>query len=159
MATIPAADPGAEARFIDAPRDAVLRALYDYWNKVRGTRKMPSRADIDPVEIPKLLPYILLWNATPGGGYTIRLVGEEVQRFFGRNATGEAAGSDMTPRSAELMIGILDAVATERVPKFREGKAHWHQDKAYRDYEACFLPLSADGETVDIILGGARFPL
>jgi len=95
----------------------------------------------------------------PGGGYTIRLVGDEVERFVGRNATGERAGSVMPPRAAELMVTILDAVATERAPKFRAGKAHWYQDKAYRDYEACFLPLSADGETVDIILGGVRFPL
>lgn len=159
MATTPAADSGTEARFIDAPHDPLLRSLYDYWNKVRGTRKMPTRADIDPVEIPKLLPYILMYNATPGGGYTIRLVGEEVQRFVGRNATGESAGAVMNTRSAELIVSILDAVATERVPKFRAGKAHWLQDKAYREYEACFLPLSADGETVDIILGGVRFPL
>ena len=58
-----------------------------------------------------------------------------------------------------MIIKILDAVATERAPKFRAGKAHWQPDKSYRDFEACFLPLSSDGETVDIILGGIKFPL
>jgi hypothetical protein len=156
---IPAANSMTEAGFIDAPRDALLRTLHEYWNKVRGSRPMPSRADIDPVEIPKLLPYILMYNVTPGGGYTIRLVGEAVEQFVGRNATGEAAGTVMNPRAAEMMVTILDAVATERVPKFRSGKAHWYEEKNYRDFEACFLPLSADGATVDIILGGVRFPL
>ena len=148
-----------EAVFIDGPRDADLRALYEYWNTVRGERAMPRRADIDPSEIPKLLPYIIMYNAVPGGGgYTIRLVGEEVVRLNGSNGTGRQAGSIMTPRGAEMMTRILDAVARERVPKFRAGRTYWHPDKTYRDFEACFLPLSPDGETVNIVLGGVKSP-
>ncbi len=149
----------AGAGFIDAPRDADLQALYQYWDAMRGTRAMPRRADIDPVSIPKLLPYVIMYTVAPGGGYTVRLVGEEVVAFVGRNLTGQPAGSAMTRQSAETIVKILDAVATGRAPKFRAGKAHWHPDKTYRDFEACFLPLSADGETVDIILGGVKFPL
>jgi hypothetical protein len=137
----------------------LLRSLYEYWDGVRGGRRMPARADIDPVEIPKVLPYIIMYNVAPGGGFTIRLVGEEVQQFVGRNTTGQPAGACMAPPAAALMIEILAAVATERAPKFRAGKAHWHKAKSYRDFEACFLPLSSDGETVDVILGGIRFPL
>jgi hypothetical protein len=152
------ARPVTEPVFIDKPRDADLRALYAYWNALRGDRSMPQRADIDPVDIPKLLPYIVMYTVLPDrGGYTIRLVGEEIVSFIGRNATGHPAGSAMPPRAAEILIKILDAVATERVPKFRAGKAHWQPDKSYRDFEACFLPLSADGEAVDIILCGIRF--
>src|SRR5262249_49776119 len=95
---------------------------------------------------------------TEGAGYTVRLVGEEVVHFVGRNLTGQPAGSMMEPPAAQIMIKILDAVKTERVPKFRVGKAHWHLEKSYRDFEACFLPLSSDGETVDIVLGGIKFP-
>ncbi|HUB94655.1 MAG TPA: PAS domain-containing protein [Stellaceae bacterium] len=159
MAMAPAANSVTEASFIEAPRDALLSALYAYWNKARGTRRMPSRSDIDPVEIPKLLPHILMYNVMPDGGFTIRLVGEAVADFVGRNATGEPAGAVMTPRAAEVTIAILRAVVTERMPKFRAGKAHWYEEKSHRDFEACFLPLSSDGETVDIILGGVRFPL
>jgi len=149
----------AEAAFIAAPRDPRIQALYAYWEGARGGRAMPARADIDPAEIPALLPYIIMYDVAPGGGYTIRLVGEEVVRFVGRNATGSPAGSTMPRRSAEMVIKILDAVATERAPKFRAGKAHWHPDKNYRDFEACFLPLSADGATVNIVLGAISFPV
>ena len=100
-----------------------------------------------------------MYNVLPGGGYTVRLVGEEVQQFVGRNTMGLPAGSIMPPRAAEMMGEILDAVVTERAPKFRSGKAHWHRDKTFRDFEACFLPMSSDGQTVDIIFGGVRFPL
>ena|SRR5579863_8748333 len=145
------------AVFIDAPRDAQLMALYEYWDAVRGGRVMPARADIDPGKIRRLLPHIIMY--TVAADYTVRLVGEEIVHFTGRNATGQPVASTMSPRSAEMMIKILDAVATERVPKFRAGKAHWQSDKPYHDFEACFLPLSTDGETVDIILGGIIFPM
>jgi len=146
-----------EPVFIDEPRDPDLRALYEYWNTVRGDRSMPQRADIDPTTIPKLLPCILMYTVAPGGGYTIRLVGEEVVSFVGQNATGHPAGSALPPRAAEILIKVLDEVTMERVPKFRAGKAHWQPDKSYRDFEACFLPLSANGESVDIILCGIAF--
>ena len=146
-----------EPVFIDEPRDPLLRALYDYWSVVRGDRQMPGRADIDPVKIPKLLPHILMYTVVPDGGYTIRLVGEEVVGYVGRNATGEPAGSALPPRAAEILKKVLDEVVTEQVPKFRAGKAHWQPDKSHRDFEACFLPLSSDGEIVDIILCGITF--
>jgi hypothetical protein len=147
-----------EPIFISEPRDLNLRALYAYWNTLRGDRSMPQRADIDPTEIPKLLPYIVMYTVAPGGGgHTIRLVGGAVVDFVGRNATGQPAGSVMPPRAAEILNKILDEVAAERVPKFRTGKAHWQPDKSHRDFEACFLPLSANGETVDIILCGIAF--
>jgi len=42
------------------------------------------------------------------------------------------------------------------MPKFRGGRAHWQGDKSYSNFEACFLPLSANGETVDIVLCGHK---
>lgn len=148
----------SEASFIDAPRDSRIRALFAYWNRVRGERKMPARADIDPTSIPRLLPHVFMYSVGSDGGYTIRLVGEEVVNFVGRNATGSPAGTIMPPRSAETITMILDAVRTGRAPKFRAGKAYWLAAKSHRDYEACFLPLSADGESVNIVLGGVVFP-
>jgi hypothetical protein len=146
-----------EPAFIDAPRDRTLQALYQYWNSRRGDRRMPGRADIDPAQIPKLLPHIMMYTVVAGGGYTIRLVGESIVAFVGVNATGRAAGSIMPPRATEILHKVLDNVVAERAPAFRLGKAHWHQDKTHREFEACFLPLSTDGATVDIILCGVIF--
>lgn len=147
-----------EASFIETPRDSRMKALFAYWDGLRGSRAMPARADIDPAAIPGLLPYIFMYGVARDGGYTIRLVGEEVVSFVGRNATGSPAGAIMPPRSAEVIVAILDAVSQERAPKFRAGKAHWLVAKNHRDYEACFLPLSADGDNVNIVLGGVVFP-
>jgi hypothetical protein len=119
---------------------------------------MPSRQDIDPTAIPKLLPYVFMYNVVAdGGGYTVRLAGEEIVRLFGPHLTGQPAGSGMTPSGAATLIQVLDTVTTERVPRFRAGKAFWHPDRKYQDYEGCFMPLSSDGKTVNIVLGGIKF--
>ena len=118
---------------------------------------MPRRADINPTAIPKLLPYVFMYTVLPeDAGFTIRLAGQELVDMAGSNPTGKPAGATMTPRGAEMISNILRAVAQERVPKFRAGKMYWQADRTYRDFEACLLPLSSDGQTVDIIFGGVK---
>ncbi len=58
-----------------------IRALYEYWNGKRGARRMPRRADIDPMEIPSYLPGIVMVDI----GYepfslTYRVVGTRARR-------------------------------------------------------------------------------
>jgi hypothetical protein len=148
------------ADFIAAPRDGQLHRLYCYWEGLRRGRPMPQRADVDPTEIPHLLPFVFLYAVTSSTGtFTIRLAGEEVLRSMGRNPVGQPAGSTMTPRGAEMIVKILTAVAVERAPKFRIGKAYWSRFQDYRRFEGCFLPLASDGDTVDFVLGGVKFLL
>src|SRR5215813_1573410 len=51
--------------------------LYDYWRWKCGTQAMPSRADIDPVDMPRrLLPFINLVDVVSDERrYIYRLVG------------------------------------------------------------------------------------
>ena len=53
--------------------DARLEEAYRYWQRKAATRAMPCRADIDPTEIPKLLPDVMLVDVLPGGRYRYRL--------------------------------------------------------------------------------------
>jgi len=102
----------------------------------------------------------MIWNVGEGAGsYTIRLVGENIVRFVGRNNTGESATRGMPDEAAAMMNNVLSLVVETRSPRFRAGKAYWLQEKSYRDFEVCYLPLSTDGEAVDMILGGVKFDL
>ena len=149
----------AEATYIEAPRDPDIQTLYNYWGSLRRGRLMPQREDIDPTKIPKLLPHVFMYNVAAGGaGYTIRLAGEEILRLMRPSAMGLAAGSTLTPIGAKMIIKVLDAVTTGRVPKFRAGKAFWQPGRTYRDFEACFLPLSPDDQTVNIVIGAVKLP-
>ena len=137
-----------EAVFIDAARDPPLKALYSHWQALRHGRAMPTRQDFDPMQIPALLPFVILYGVGKAGDYTVRLVGEEIVEFAGRNATGGPAGHTMPRRSAKMLTSILDAVTRERAPKFRAGKAHWQPHKEHRNFEASrrafcrFLPTA-----------------
>jgi hypothetical protein len=146
-----------EAAFIDAPRDPVLVALHAYWLRKCGGRRMPSRADIDPAEFREHLPHVIMYDVDADGGFRIRLVGEAVVAFIGHNFTGRDAATGLEPDAAATMRSILRAVAEGGTPRFRAGKAWWWREKAYRDFEACFLPLAPDARTVNIIFGGVRF--
>jgi hypothetical protein len=144
--------------YIDAPRHPSLKLLFDYWTMKRGSRRAPARADIQPGEIRSLLGDVMIWNVDkPGHAYTIRLVGENIVRFAGRNNTGASATVGMPPEAAATMIAVLTKAVETRAPLFRTGQAFWQLDKSYRNFEACYLPLSADGETVNMILGGVKF--
>lgn len=153
---IPATD--AAAHDLAAPQDPVLVRIFEYWHAKRAGRPMPRRADLDPpIELRALASHIMLYDVLGPGQFRVRLVGQAIVEFSGYDATGKPAGVSMPPRASAITIEILDTVAARREPRFRGGFAHWHRDKSYRRFEACFLPLSSDGESVDIILAGVTF--
>jgi hypothetical protein len=146
--------------FLEAPRHPDLIRLWEYWVSKRGTKLLPARGDIRPSEIKALLPDVMIWNAEAvGGPYVIRLVGEHIVRFVGRNNTGQSATIGMPDDAAAMMNFILTKVLETRAPLFRSGKAFWHLEKSYRDFEACYLPMSSDAGAVTMVLGGIKFDL
>jgi hypothetical protein len=152
------ADGSRDAEDLAAPVDPILVRLFNYWQSKRGSRLMPSRADIDPTELRSLVYNVMLYDVIePGRLYRIRLVGQAIVDFVGANNTGKMAADTMPPEAARRMIEILSSVVTNRAPRFRAGLAYWHRDKSYRKFEACFLPLSPDDLTVDKILAGNVF--
>ena len=119
---------------------------------------MPSRDDIRPAEFKSAIGDVMMWNVgKKGEPYTIRLVGDNIVAFVGRNNTGLPATIGMPDNIAAIMNAVLDRVVETRAPCFRTGKALWVVEKAYREFEACYLPLSSDGQTIDLIFGGVTF--
>ena len=160
MTVTPLFPPGGirDAADIPAPVDPILVRLYEYWQSKRNGRQMPSRADIDPAELRRLVYNVMLYDVVePGRLYRIRLVGQAIVDFVGANNAGQWATATMPPEAAARMTEILNSVVARRAPRFRTGHAYWHRDKSYRKFEACFLPLSPDGRTVDKIFAGNTF--
>jgi hypothetical protein len=161
VSTIPPGSEGIrDASDIAAPTDPILLRIFDYWKEKCGDRDVPLRADIDPVELRNLVHHVMLYDVVELGRlYRIRLVGQAIVDFVGVNNTGKFAHDTVPPDAAERMNEILTTVVTRRAPRFRAGFAYWHTGKAYRRFEACFLPLSSDGQTVDKILAGNIFAI
>jgi len=65
------------ARFRTAIDDAGALAFFDYWTEKCGANDIPGKAQIDPIEIPKLLSAMFIEEWDPRAGQSrIRLAGE-----------------------------------------------------------------------------------
>ncbi len=65
------------------------RDLYDYWRACAQGRRLPMRYDIDPVDIPHLLPGLsLLDTGEDMSALRYRLAGTRVREIYGTEITG-----------------------------------------------------------------------
>src|SRR5579883_2212719 len=94
------------------------RDLYRYWQDKRGNRAMPSRADLDPVDIPWLLPHLSLVHKVSGRLY-YRLVGTAIVQQHGRDLTGEPVGSYISggaPEKFNTLQALGERVFSDACP-------------------------------------------
>lgn len=132
----------------------ILRAVA-YWRRKAGARPMPDRRDIDPAEIPDLLPFIVLWDVLPGGGYRCRLAGTRICEIHGRELTGMTTAELHGAANAAIEAEYDWTVRTRR-PHYVERTMFW-QHKPYTRYRRVLLPLSHGGDTVAILLNVASY--
>ena len=64
-----------------------LRPLWDYWRAKRGKRDMPERREIEPAEIPALLPHISLFEVV-GDRFLFRIAGRFIVETYGVEPRG-----------------------------------------------------------------------
>src|SRR5260370_29881949 len=75
--------------------DPTIAAAYGYWRDKSAGRPMPRRADIDPIDIPKLLRDIMLADALPDGRYPHPLLGTGNTPAHGISATRPYPDDDL----------------------------------------------------------------
>src|SRR5215510_6304357 len=76
--------------FRDELSDPALLRFYDFCESLRGGRQMPSRRDLDPVQVPRgFLPNVMLVDVLPDQQrYRYRLIGSNIVTATGENRTG-----------------------------------------------------------------------
>jgi hypothetical protein len=133
--------------------DVRLEEAYRYWLAKSAGRRMPSRADIDPIEIPRLLPDVMLVERHDDGRYRYRLIGTENTIAHGLNATGRYLDEVLPgPDYAAHVLALYDECVRERRPLYTECLffAPGRQEPE-RHTKVLFLPLSPDGDRVNMI--------
>lgn len=135
----------------DYRSDPILKEALAYWRTKRGRRGMPSRRDIDPVEVPRLLPNLQLIEFV-AGRWRYRLIGTALVTAFGRDYTGQYPDELFDADRARSVIDTFDAVRQARQPIFARSRYITTKDV---DIVAnrLYLPLSDDGRAVNMILG------
>ena len=131
-----------------------LIELWKYWNGKRGGRLMPARADLDPSEIPHILPYIYLLDVLHEPvRFRARLLGTSVRDFIGRDSTGVMLDEKLYGDETEDALAILRLVVDTKAPVGIWGPETLRETE-WEEKEAMILPLSNDGQRVDMLLGG-----
>ena len=129
-----------------------IRQLFDYWQSKRRDGQPPRRADIDPAEIPQLMPYLLLVDIeTDPFRVRYRLVGTKIVDATGFEFTGRYLDEIVLPDDEGPYLESYQLCSERGVPVLARIK--WRLDAdTTGEYDACFLPLSEDGRRVDKVL-------
>jgi hypothetical protein len=130
--------------------DHELHALLNRWRGWAQPESIPLRTRFDPVDSPRLLPWIIfeVLSAPPAFDARVRYIGSEIVHYFnGQNCTGMRV-SELEPVFARRWSDVGGEVVTARGPIFFEGRP-FMVDKAFALFEMLALPFSKSGETVD----------
>jgi len=134
--------------------DDRLQQCVDYWLQQAAGRPMPSRADIDPLDIIKLLPHIMLVDVLDEGRYRYRLIGTANMQEHGVNATGRYLDEVLPgPEYRDHVLRLYDECVQSRQPLYSESLfMRPGRLVAERHTKVVFLPLAPDGEAVNMVL-------
>jgi hypothetical protein len=136
-------------------RDEVLSGVLAYWRgKLRG-RAMPRRADIDPAEIPRLLPHLQLVERVDGR-YRYRLAGTAIVAAYGSELTGKFVDQIIPPARRPIAQRHYTMVYETKRPLFMRNK---YTTTRAVDIVASrvILPLSGDGSEVSMVVMAQTF--
>lgn len=148
----------SRSMFIEAAAITSARVgeLHRYWLSKCEDGMPPPRGAIDPIEIPRLLPFLVIAEIE-GASMRIRyrLVGTQV---------AEDNGADFTNRYLEECGFAVESLLQECYQRLVETRApvfayyEWHKEELGRAKgsvganETGFFPLSSDGKTIDLVI-------
>ena len=133
--------------------DKRLDQAFTYWRRKAAGRAMPRRRDIDPIEIPKLLPDVMLVDVVAGGRYRYRLIGTENPQAQGVFATGRYLDEVLPgPEYRNHVLSLYDECVQRRQALYSECLFLSPARRApERHTKVLFMPLSEDGASVNMV--------
>ena len=142
--------------FADAVAEDQLGWLYHYWQDiVRSKGTIPARTDIRPEEIrPDILPHIGLLDAFSTGravDFRFRLVGTAISRIYGHDVVARRPGDLSQPMLRDSLQSMLNTCVRLGAGIYATG-CNVYASGFRRPVARLLLPLSQDGEAVDIIM-------
>ncbi|WP_374652854.1 PAS domain-containing protein [Dongia sp.] len=133
---------------------ADLQRLLAYWHEIRGDRRFPQRANLDPIDLRFMLDRIALVAVHEEGcrRYRLRVVGSWWAQKYGFEATGTWLEDWPNPVQLRATLASYEALMALRQPVIlvRNELA----DGAVLNYEAALLPFSEDDERISAIVAG-----
>ena len=127
-------------------RQAATQELYSYWNRLRGARLAPERAEIDPIAIRHILADTMILEADLEAQLPIRISGTRLNALFNREQKGAHFVSLFAPEDRCGVSAMARAVLDSQRPAVAGliAEAELGEDVAL---ELLVLPLRHYGKT------------
>jgi hypothetical protein len=137
-----------------------LQAVLAYWRGLHVGGRLPRRADIDLVPLRTQLGRLFLIDVLAGGEeFRFRLIGSKLAHRYGRDSTGklltECFQGEAQP-VGEWLRQRYQTVVRRRIPVLTRAPLV-QTGREFTDAVAIHLPLSEDGEAVNMIFGSTAF--
>jgi hypothetical protein len=133
-------------------RQSATRELLDYWNRLRGDRPAPDRAEIDLAAIRGSLSDLFMLDFDAAHQFPFLMAGRRFNAFFCIEQLGRSFLSLWQPQDARNMAAALMTAVDAACPVLAAASAH---PEGYRDadIEILFVPLRHGGLTQTRLLG------
>jgi len=132
--------------------EAGFRLLIDYWQGKRRDGRLPGRTAIEPAELKRVLPQLLLIDVEREPlDFRYRLAGTLTYDIFGFDLTGKRVRDIPPPNWGETVWRSLATLVETRQPQYVRLDFTTEEGNV-RSYRVLRLPLAEDGVTVDCVL-------
>lgn len=145
----------AKASSFTLPVDASpkIRELFGYWQSIHPGSGLPGRRHFDPMDIPQMLSNIWMVDVMQSPlCFRFRLVGTEIVKFTGRDATGLCLKDVYPNYETTEAYRVHSHCALTGEPAYRKSGVLSNPGRRHIEAERLYLPLAEDGKTVDILL-------
>ncbi len=138
-------------------RDPGLLRLLGDWQAWRGNRRLPARSDFQPEDLRYLLGSLFLLDVVPPSQpgaaprFRYRLFGSRVAQYRGFDLTGRYLDQHPDPAFAAAASHAYAPILAARRPLWADVNGHSAAGMHFQ-FEALVLPLSSDGENIDMVL-------
>jgi len=135
---------------IDALDDDRLVRLFEYWTIRKGDRRMPSRSDIDPLDLKEHMGQLHLIDVLGPEDFRYRIHGSRVTNPDLTDMTGKSASDYHDTAFASMTTRHYQSCVDAKAPVFHHivGEIQLHR----YEYKRLSLPLSKEGTVVNMIL-------
>jgi hypothetical protein len=138
-------------------REPRLRSLYRYWLGKSAAGVLPSRADIDPLEMKEWLGNLMLVEFNGDvHDYRVRLDGTNLEQYYGNRRSGRGVEVLTSEEERKLLMEQYGAVLECRRPAYYEAD-FTNSDGVFSRQMKLVLPLSADKKSINMVLVGIYF--
>ncbi len=137
---------------LEDARSPHIISAHHYWLGLRGEREMPSRADVRPEDMRKILGNIMMVEVTYDPvHFRYALFGTYITASYGYDMTGKSVRELKPEGMNDLVWSLYEEALDARVPLVHAIGIETPAERV--EFERVTLPLSSDGQTIDRFVG------